>query len=228
MPDISKFPRGVAGRDLRDNIAPFAVWADPKFIGTHPHWSYAPGKIFLGALGERMIGVSDARHRMTVAGSRAGKGVSTIIPNLLEYPGSVLVIDPKGENAYHTKSRRDKGSKAVAQGLGQDVYVLDPFGVSGHKTSSFNPLTMIDAAADTAVDDAALVAEALVIQEAGPGRHFSAAARNFLRGLILYVCSEDQPERRTLLRMRQLLTLTTKGSNCCWKPCKRLTAASSK
>jgi type IV secretion system protein VirD4 len=130
---------------------------------------------------------------------------------LLQYPGSALVIDPKGENAYHTKDRRGHGSKAVAKGLDQDTYALDPFGVSGHKTSSFNPLTMIDAEADTAVDDAALVAEALVIHEEGPGAHFSSAARNFLRGLILYVCSEEPPEQRNLVRMRELLTLDGEG-----------------
>ncbi|TWB09326.1 type IV secretion system protein VirD4 [Nitrospirillum amazonense] len=211
MVDLSKFPRGVPGRDLRNNIAPFAVWADPYFISTHPHWAYEPGKVFLGALEDRLLGVSDDRHMMTIAGSRAGKGVSTIIPNLLEYPGSILAIDPKGENARLTKNRRARGSPAVAEGLGQDVYVLDPFGVSGHPSSGFNPLSMIDVEAETAVDDAALIAEALVIQEEGPGRHFSAAARNFLRGLILQVCSDEPPATRNLPRVRQLLTLDDKS-----------------
>ena len=60
---------------------------------------------------------------------------------------------------------------------------------------------MIDPKADTAVDDAALIAEALVIPAHGEGRHFSDAARNFLRGLILYVCANEPPERRNLLRI---------------------------
>jgi type IV secretion system protein VirD4 len=209
MPDITRFPRGVPGRDLRNNIAPHALWADPNFIGTHEHWKYEPGKVFLGALGNRMIGVSDDRHMMTIAGSRAGKGVSTIIPNLIEYPGSVLVIDPKGENARHTRNRRGNGSRAVKETLGQDVFVLDPFGVSGHPTSCFNPLSMIGGA--TPVDDAALIAEALVIPEHGEARHFADAARNFLRGLILYVCASEPPERRHLPWVRQLLTLDPKG-----------------
>ena len=204
MVELSKFPRGVPGRDLRDNIAPFAVWADPNWIASHPFWQYQPGKVLVGAVGNNLIGVTDDRHMMTVAGSRAGKGVSVIIPNLIEYPGSVLVVDPKGENARVTAVRRAKA------GLGQNVFVLDPFGVSGFKTSSFNPLDMIDPKADTAVDDAALIAEALVIQEEGPGRHFSSAARNFLRGLILQVRSDEPPERRNLLRVRQLLTLDAK------------------
>jgi type IV secretion system protein VirD4 len=211
MVEISKFPRGVPGRDLRNNIAPYAVWADPNWIGTHPFWKYEPGKILVGAVGPNFVGVTDDRHMMTVAGSRAGKGVSVIIPNLIEYPGSVIVIDPKGENAHHTALRRGKMSAYSDATLGQAVYVLDPFGVSGLPTDSFNPLSMIDAKSDTAVDDAALVAEALVLSEAGPSRHFSSAARNFLRGLILQVCTDAKPERRNLLRVRELLTYDTTG-----------------
>jgi type IV secretory system conjugative DNA transfer VirD4/TraG family protein/relaxase-like protein len=194
MPDIPSFPRGVPGRNIAKSIAPHALWADPSDICQHQHWKYTPGKVFLGSLQSQLIGVDDDRHMMTIAGSRAGKGVSTIIPNLLEYPGSILVIDPKGENARITKSRRDRGSKVVKQGLGQDVIVLDPFGVSGHPTNSFNPLTMIDTKAETAVDDAALSAEALIIPQQGEGRHWTDAARNFLRGLILYVCVDPRPE----------------------------------
>jgi type IV secretion system protein VirD4 len=211
MVDIKRFPRGVPGRDLRNNIAPFAQWADPERIGSHEFWRYERGKAFLGAYNGQPIGVTDDRHMMTVAGSRAGKGVSVIIPNLIEYPGSVLAIDPKGENAQLTAGRRGKSPSTVKDTLGQNVYVLDPFGVSGYATDSFNPLSMIDCAADTAVDDAALIAEALVIQEEGPGRHFTAAARNFLRGLILQVCSLEPPERRNLLCVREYLTLDEKG-----------------
>ena len=211
MVDISKFPRGVPRRDLRNNIAPFAVWTDANWIANHPFWNYEPGKVFVGAVGDKMIGVADDRHMMTVAGSRAGKGVSVIIPNLIEYPGSILTIDPKGENARRTAGRRGKSPSKIKETLGQKVFVLDPFGVSGYKTDSFNPLSMIDIEDDTAVDDAALVAEALVIQEEGPGRHFSAAARNLLRGIILQVCSDEPPEKRNLLRVRELLTLDEHG-----------------
>ena len=49
-----------------------------------------------------MIGWKDDRHALTVAGTRAGKGASLIVPNLLLYPGSVLAIDPKGELARIT------------------------------------------------------------------------------------------------------------------------------
>lgn len=89
-------------------------------------WSHE-GSLLLGRRGGRLVGWKDDRHVMTIAGSRAGKGVSLIIPNLLLYEDSALVIDPKGENARITARRRG----TEADGLGQDVYVLDPFGVSG-------------------------------------------------------------------------------------------------
>src|SRR5690606_26882972 len=37
-------------------------------------------------------------HLITVAPTRSGKGTGGVIPNLLTYPGSILVTDPKGEN----------------------------------------------------------------------------------------------------------------------------------
>lgn len=67
-----------------------------------------PGvKLLLGELYGHLIGLEDDRHIITVAGSRSGKGVSMIIPNLLFYRGSVLVIDPKGELASIT-ARKDE------------------------------------------------------------------------------------------------------------------------
>src|SRR5665213_2062052 len=80
-------------------------------------------------------GGGDDRHIVTIAGSRAGKSRDVLAPNLLRYPGSVVVIDPKGELARHTATKR--------AGFG-DVFVLDPFNivppeVAGFR-ASFNPL----------------------------------------------------------------------------------------
>ena len=49
------------------------------------------------------------RHLLTVAPTRSGKGVSSIIPNLLTYQGSAIVIDPKGENALITAPKKRQG-----------------------------------------------------------------------------------------------------------------------
>jgi type IV secretion system protein VirD4 len=49
-------------------------------------------------------------HLLTMAPTRSGKGVGTIIPNLLTIDRSVICIDPKGENARVTaRTRATKG-----------------------------------------------------------------------------------------------------------------------
>src|SRR5271166_5979410 len=88
----------------------FARWLTPAEL-TGDQWQ-PQGGLLLGRRQSRWIGWRDDRHVLTIAGSRAGKGVSLIIPNLLFYPGSALVIDPKGENARITAGRRGKGTAA--------------------------------------------------------------------------------------------------------------------
>jgi type IV secretion system protein VirD4 len=49
--------------------------------------------------GSRFIGHLDDRPQITIAGARAGKTSTVLEPNLYVYPGSMLVLDPKGELA---------------------------------------------------------------------------------------------------------------------------------
>lgn len=153
-------------------------------------------------MGGSPIGITDDRHICTIAGSRAGKGRAAIVPNILTYPGSVLAIDPKGELATMTaRHRRD--------GLNQSVYVLDPFNVaSGAAIDSrrrFNPLAAMSD--ETLIEDAALIADALVIVE-GKDPHWDESAKGFIEGVILHVRTARQYEgSRTLTTVRTLITL---------------------
>ncbi|WP_240313695.1 type IV secretory system conjugative DNA transfer family protein [Sphingomonas carotinifaciens] len=83
-------------------------------------------------------------HLLTMALTRSGKGVSTIIPNLLLLDRSVICIDPKDENTRVTARMR---------GLKGDVWCLDPFGVSGRPAARYNPLTWLDAASPDLADE---------------------------------------------------------------------------
>ncbi len=189
-------PRGIKAATARPLGA---KWLTSEEM-TGPVWEYGRGSLLLGRRNGRLVGWNDNRHVLTIAGSRAGKGVSLIVPNLLVYEGSAFVIDPKGENAAITARRR--------QQLGQAVYVLDPFGVSGHKSASFNPLAELSLRSKDVVEDAGMFADALIEHPAQADRHWTEAAQALVRALILLTLSYPQPSRRNLVTMRRLLTLS--------------------
>jgi len=138
-------------------------------------------------------------HVVTVAPTGSGKGIGAVIPNLLDYPGSALVLDVKGENSSVTARAR--------RALGQAVYVVDPFGVNGGPGAAFNVLDRLDVKHPDCVSDSAILADALVIAEGkGESVHFDESAKIFLQGLILHVAALDEVERRNLGELRRLLT----------------------
>jgi type IV secretion system protein VirD4 len=152
------------------------------------------------------VGYLDDRHVVTIAGARSGKGRACIVPNLCLYPGSVVTIDPKGENASLTAARRGPGS-SMCDGMGQAVYVLDPFGVADvpdKLRAGFNPLQLIDLTSDTAIDTAALLAESMVIPSSKEGAHWDESAINYVKGVTLYMMATH--EHPTLFTLRRLLT----------------------
>ena len=139
-------------------------------------------------------------HLLTMAPTRTGKGVSTIIPNLLIADRSVICIDPKGENARITGRARQKFGP---------VHVLDPFGVSGQALAAFNPLGDLDADGLDGAEDAAALADALVYDAPGEAgdAHWNEEAKALIGGILLFVASQEPPGRRTLACLREYLTL---------------------
>ena len=195
--DVSGRERGVRSRWLAAGEMSGGEWQ-------------AKNGVLLGYGDGRVIGWNDNRHMLTIAGSRAGKGVSLIIPNLLFYGGSALVVDPKAENAARTARRRGKGIGPGKPGLNQDVYVLDPFGESGlDELASFNPLQALDPRSELVVEDVGVFADALITHPERGERHWTESAQALIRALILVVIGDPRFEgRRNLITVRRLLLLT--------------------
>jgi len=173
-----------------------AEWADKAELKRSG--LFASEGLILGRHGKRLLRLSTDRHLLTLAPTRAGKGVSSIIPNLLTYRGSVFVVDVKGENAAIAARRR--------RAMGQAVHVLDPWGISGVKSCAFNPLDLIDLRSPDVAEDAAMLADALVYGRDGDS-HWDDEARALLVGLILHVASIEPAGTRTLAKVRELVAL---------------------
>lgn len=174
--------------------------------------SLSADRVWIGEAFDRTasaLGYTDDRHVCLVSGSRGGKGVGVIVPNLCFWPGSSIVVDPKGENATVTARRRGAGSE-YAHGFGQKVCILDPFGevnLPAELKARYNPLDAIDPESEVAIDDAARIAAALIVVESRNDPYWEQAARNLIRGLILHVLSAPYlREHRNLVTVRRLLT----------------------
>lgn len=155
-----------------------AVWADPYDIADR--YPYSDGVSFwLGRNPyqfEDMIGVQDDRHVFMCAGTRGGKGRSITLPNLLNWKGSIVSVDPKGENAYVAAPRRAYGND-YCEGLGQDTYVLDPYRCSEvpHELrASCNLMDTLDPDSPSLLSDSLILAEAMrVAQDGGESESWS-------------------------------------------------------
>ena len=163
----------------------------------------------------RLLRYDGPAHLLTLAPTRAGKGVGTVIPNLLAVDRSVLVIDPKGENGEAASRKRSGGAfrcrtiTGTARERFGTVHVLDPFGVSGRPSAAYNPLDRLSADSPDIGEDAASLAEALVVDPPGQSgdAHWNEEAKALLGGLIMFCVAHEEPERRTLASVREYLTL---------------------
>ena len=164
--------------------------------------------------GRKFLGWSGDGHVLTVAPTRSGKGVGLVIPNLLHYSGSAIVIDPKGENYAVTHRFRE-------QRLGQRVVCVDPFHVvltPAAQTDSINPLDgLVDYSQPPStylrqnpelLDEVGMIADSLVVRPAEErDPHWNDKCRTLLKGLILAVIYGIGPKsRRHLSCVRMMLT----------------------
>jgi type IV secretion system protein VirD4 len=189
-------PRGVLLARTQPDRPPVNYWMAPHLLAQK---NYLPGQIILGKFAGRPLGHLDDRPIVTIAGARAGKTSTILEPNLYLYPGSMLVLDPKGELA------RTAGFRAA---LGHDVHLLDPFGQSGGTTSCFNALAELDPDSLMIIDDVASIAQAIIVDDGDPkSRHWIDSARKLLAGIILLTLTFPESERH-LVTVRELLCLT--------------------
>jgi len=136
-------------------------------------------------------------HLCTIARTGSGKGVSSVIPNLLHYQGSVVVLDVKGDLSAVTARYRRK--------LGKVVH-LQPF--SNSVSDAFNPFDLLQITSDVETT-AELIASFL----AGKGENVKSRTHeefweqqgsSLLAAIIAVVLSDPDPGKHT---MREVLNV---------------------
>jgi type IV secretion system protein VirD4 len=207
---------------------PTGGWFDLETLFQQERFRFNPNegdRLYIGHLGSQPVAYDDDRHVMLTASSRSGKGISHILPNLIFYKGSMFCLDPKGELASFTARRRASGTETYA-GLGQHVVLLDPFKITQNHVADFRAyynvfedILYVDA--ENLVENADLVADAIVVPDHHGDSHWNDTARNLIAGIILHLSTypaynpklnpdlKDDP--RHLVTVYELLMAGTKA-----------------
>lgn len=181
--------------------------------------SFETGSFFLGRINGRAVFATDkiSSHIITYGEPGCGKGINTVIPNLLHWPGSAFVTDPKGELAAVTANYRRNV-------LGHNVIYLNPWNLHSLPNTCYNPLELLlnDVAMTRSltappnlkhreIADAESLANILLPEPpASSGdnnKWIRANARRMLKAFMLYLADSMQ-ESCHLVTMREMLSLS--------------------
>lgn len=125
-------------------------------------------------------------HVMMVAPTRAGKGVGFVIPNILAFNGSCIVLDVKGENFEKTARYR--------MGNGDEVYRFSPFDWA-NGTHRYNPLSRIAKARSFAEQftEVSILADLFLDKDNRQSNTFSEAGKTIFVAACLLALQRGKP-----------------------------------
>jgi type IV secretion system protein VirD4 len=174
---------GMVGRRRRADATTHgsARWARPREVRTAG--LYARHGVVIGRLAGRLLLDDSETHVLLCGPTRSGKGTGVVIPTLLTWHESALILDPKdGENAAVTAPWRARYGRRVAlftpcKAPQTCVNILDTI-----------RLRTPQEFADAQVIAQSLVAPAKLARETATSLHFRDLAGLLLTAAILHVC----------------------------------------
>lgn len=155
--------------------------------------------IILGKHNGKYIADYSQLYTSVAAAPGAGKGVGFVIPNLLQYPHSCVVLDPKKENWEITA-----GFRSLV--LGQECFLFAPDAnrADGYKSHRWNPLDYVSDDIYHRLSSIKQITGILIPAGEGENQSFYLGAQDLVNGLILYLVESDAYDK-TLTRVLRLM-----------------------
>lgn len=157
----------------------------------------ATPSILIGRFRGQFLALPGQLSVMLSAPTRSGKGVGVVVPNLLNWPDSVVVLDIKGENHAITAGYRAQHQQAV--------YAFSPFDEEA-RSHRWNPLTAVRTSPLHRVGDLLGVGQVFYPND-GSGTSseafFNDQARNLFLGLGLLLLETPELPRTVGEMLRQ-------------------------
>lgn len=164
--------------------------------------------IILGRVGRRCLMLAGQQGVALAAPPRAGKGTGVVIPNLLNWPDSLICVDIKRENWTLTA-----GFRAAS---GQECHLFDPFSEDG-RTTRWNPFFYVSEDPVRRVNDLQRIAEMLYPDPPNVDPFWTASARSLFLGIALYLFETPSLPKTIGEVLRQGMASDDEGFGHHWK-----------
>lgn len=134
--------------------------------------------VVVGKHGGKLLKLDGQQFVILAAPTRSGKGVGVVIPNLLEYRESMVVLDIKQENFDLTSGWRAS--------QGHAIYLFNPF-AEDRRTHRWNPLKYVSMDPAFRVSDLMSIAAMLYPDASDEQKFWVSQARNAFMAFSLYL-----------------------------------------
>lgn len=193
----------ATGTAIQSALTPGARWYTAEDLATDTDFTTrkTPTSVLLGRFAEtgQPLYFNGNESLITIAAPGSGKSQAHVIPNLLTYPGSVMVLDVKGELWQSTAGYRAKTFGPVYR-----FSPLDP----NARSHCFNPFDFVSADPRRAPDDSEVFSyQVIVPSNSQRDPYWENRGRDFLWALATLLAITASPNMRTMDRVTQLVGL---------------------
>lgn len=164
--------------------------------------------IVLGEVGRRYIVMPGQQGVALAAPPRSGKGVGVVIPNLLNWPGSIVCVDVKRENWTMTAGYR--------AAMGHECYLFDPLAEDG-RTARWDPNFYVAPQRSRRINDIQRIASMFYQEVPGTDPFWMASARSLFLGSSLYLFETPSLPKTIGEVLRQGMASDDEGFGRHWK-----------
>ncbi|WP_340648136.1 type IV secretory system conjugative DNA transfer family protein [Pseudoxanthomonas winnipegensis] len=172
----------------RQSLHGDARFANAGDLNKHKMLQPSNTGIIVGKFGGKLVRLPGQQFVILAAPTRSGKGVGIVIPNLLDYAESVVVLDIKQENFELTSGWR--------KSQGHEVYLFNPF-AEDRRTHRWNPLTYVSRDPAFRVSDLMSIAAMLYPDGADEQKFWVSQARNAFMAFALFLFENHDDEVAT-------------------------------
>lgn len=164
---------------------------------------FAKGGTALGKLDGEILCYDGPEHQLLIGASRSGKGRGHVVPTLLTWSGSAVVLDVKGELAFGDERHGFPGTAGFRATLGPCLY----FAPTRVESACYNPFFEVRRG-ENEVRDVQNIVEAIVNPHGeihGAEAFWNNSGKNLLTGLVLHVLYAEPLQRKNLATVREKL-----------------------